>query len=143
MVGATKVLIVALPDLANRVSRYIKESVAFVVKTDTPSELRHRVHSYQPNVVVLDYRMGGSAWRAIDEVPAIVSRTASTPRVIVVLPWRAREVDEQAADLDCYDIVSAENRDFDEELAEAVESALRSSPGHQALSRRVSRDDLH
>ena len=85
--------------------------------------------------------MGGSAWRAIDEVPAIISRTTTHPHIIVVLPWRTQEVDEEAARLGCYDIVSVESPDFDLELSEAVETALRDRL--RSPPRRVSRDDLH
>ncbi len=137
-------LVVALPDLATRLSRILL-GARYVVRLDGDdgSELRHQIHLYQPDVVILDWRMGGSRWRAVDEVPAIVSRTMSRPHVIALLPKASAEVEQAAADRGCYDAIAVTDPYLDQELREAVEAALldraRQVPDH----RRVSRADLH
>lgn len=137
-----RVLVVALPDLSLRLSKYVVGSVGFVTSTKDGKQLRHRVHEHQPDVVLLDYRMGGSGWRAIDEVPALVERTASRPDVIVLLPWKDTDVDRSAAKLGCYDVVSVDGPCFDQDVSDAVQTALKSRESRQMV-RHLRRDDLH
>jgi hypothetical protein len=87
--------------------------------------------------------MGGSRWRAIDEVSAIISRTESQPHVIALLPWTDRKVKETAAKAGCFDAINALGEDFDQDVMEAVEAALLDREHHRPEPRRVSRAGLH
>lgn len=136
-------LVVALPDFAKRLSRLLIGRVNYVVSVVDGTELRHRVHEHQPDIVILDWRMGGNAWRAIDEVPALVERTESQPYVIVLVPRTSRVIDREAAKKGCYDVVSVSDADFDRQVVEAVETAARARSARRPRRRRVSRGDLH
>jgi CheY-like chemotaxis protein len=116
------VLVIALPDLALRISGLLGGAAYLVHVVDGP-ELRHRVHSHQPDVILLDYRMGGSSWRAVDEVTAIAERTATRPNVIALLPNTSKEIDREAARRGCYDVVSVASTSFDCEILESVAAA--------------------
>lgn len=136
-------LVIALPDLAKRLSRLLIGRVNYVVSVVDGTELRHRVHENQPSIVLLDWRMGGNLWRAIDEVPALVERTESQPYIIVLLPHTSRVIDREAAKKGCYDVVSVNAEDFDRQVVEAAETAARARAARRPRRRRVSRDDLH
>lgn len=137
-------LVVALPDLAIRVSR-ILSGASYVTRVDGKdgTELRHQVHCHQPDVLILDWRVGGSGWRALDEVPAIVSRTTSRPHVIALLPKTSSAVEEAVAESGCFDAFCVSDPDLDQGLIEAVEAALLDRSRHRPDLRRVSRADLH
>lgn len=137
-------LVVALPDLATRLSR-ILVGARYVtrVEGDDGTELRHQVHEHQPDVLILDWRMGGTRWRAIDEVPAIVSRTTSRPHVIALLPKASGEVEQAAADRGCYDALAVTDPYLDQELRDAVEAALLDRVRQPPDYRRIARADLH
>jgi DNA-binding NtrC family response regulator len=139
------VLVVALPDLAERLSRLPISGMNYVVnvRQEDARDLRHKVHSYQPHVVILDWRMGGSSWRAIDEVPAIVDRTATHPQVIVILPHRSRVIDREAARKGAYDVVSAVAGDFDRDVCDAVATAKKARQVRKTETSRVSRKNFH
>jgi DNA-binding NarL/FixJ family response regulator len=138
------VLVIALPDLALQLSRVVPGArYVLHVEGDDGRELRHQVHLHQPEVVVLDWRMGGNAWRAIDEVPAIVSRTQSRPHVIAVLPWVSKKVERAAADAGCFDVLSPRSPGFERDLLSAVEAARLDHRQPENEARRLSRDDLH
>lgn len=137
------VLVVALVDLAQQLSQLIEGSVSYVVRVGSPADLRHRVHEHQPDIVVLDWRMGGNRWRAIDEVTAITERTASHPYVIVMLPHTSTAIEREDARLGCYDVVSVSDEDFDRQVVDAVETAAKARRARKIPRRRVARDDLH
>lgn len=136
------VLVIALPDLAVKLAKFL-HNVEYVVQVQDGKDLRHQVYSRQPDVVVLDWRMGGSLWRAVDEVPAIVERTGSHPHVVALLPRVTREVKKEAAKLGCYDVVNADASGVARRVAESVELAQESRARRKVERRRVSRGDLH
>lgn len=137
------VLVVALLDLAESASRVLIGARYVTHIEGGGKELRHQVHLHQPDVLVIDYRVGGSTWRATDEIPAIVSRTESQPHVIAVLPSVSAEKEYSAADEGCYDVLSFRDPDFEQDLLEAVESALLDRERRGTAPRRLSRDGLH
>lgn len=106
-------------------------------------ELRRRAHEYQPDVIVLDWRMGGQLWRAIDEVPAIVSRTDTHPYVIAVLPTTSRSIEKEAARSECYDVVSLRDSRFGHQIAEAVSTATLARLARRPGPFHLKRADLH
>lgn len=134
-------LVIALPDCALRLSKVLTRA-HYVVAVRDASELLLRVHEHQPDVVVLDWRMGGSAWRAVDEVPAIISEM-TTPHVILVLPWLSAEVDREAAQMGCYDAVSLTSSVWAQETAECVAAAAADRRRHPLVVRQLSRGSLH
>lgn len=136
-------LIVAVPELAKRLSRLLVGDVRYVVAVADEKELRHRVHEHQPDVVLLGWAIGGNRWRAIDEVTAIVERTATHPYVIAILPQTSPAIEREAAKKGCYDVVSVDAEDFDRQVVEAVETARKARAARRPLRRRVAREDLH
>lgn len=136
------VLVVAMADLALRLSKLL-EGARYLVRVVDGPDLRHRVHGYQPDVLVLDWRMGGSSWRAVDEIPAIVERTATHPYVVALLPETSKVVKREAAQRGCYNVLNVTASDFDRALVAVVESALRLHRERHPIPRRVSRSQLH
>jgi DNA-binding NarL/FixJ family response regulator len=136
------ILVIALPDLALRLSGLL-HNARYIVRVEDGKDLRHRVHSYQPDVVVLDWRIGGSMWRALDEVTAIVERTTTHPYVIALLPKTSPRIKSEAAKLGCYDVISVNASGVDRKIVDAVELAQRARAARRAEHRRVSRAHLH
>jgi DNA-binding NarL/FixJ family response regulator len=136
------ILVIALPDLARRISETVL-GARYVISVENESDLRHRVYSHQPDLILLDHRVGGSTWRAIDQVTAIVERTATHPFVIALLPKTSRTIEREAARLGIYDVLSVSSEDFDRELVEAVSEAAEDRLSRPLDRRRVSRQTLH
>ena len=97
----------------------------------------------QPDIVILAWAIGGNGWRAIDEVTAIVERTATHPYVIAILPQTSPAIEREAAKKGCYDVVNAFAEDFDQQVVEAVETAKKARAARRPPRRRVPRSDLH
>jgi DNA-binding response OmpR family regulator len=135
-------LVIALPDLALRLSELLTDA-QYVVRVQDGADLRHTIHSYQPDVVVLDWRMGGSAWRAIDEVTAIVERTTTHPYVIALLPKVSTKINAEAAKAGCYNVVSVDGAGAVRRVVDAVGVARRARHARRPESRRVNRQALH
>lgn len=135
-------LVVALPDCALRLCKVLT-GASYIVAVRDAAELRRRVHGHQPDVVVLDWRMGGSAWRAIDEVPAIVSRTATHPHVIVVAPLVSPMIERSADELGCYEIVSVTDAGWEKDVLEAFSTARLERQESPHPSFRRNRAQLH
>lgn len=136
------ILVIALPDLALRLSELI-DGARYVVRVDDATDLRHRVHSYQPDVVVLDWRIGGNAWRALDEVTAIVQRTTTHPYVIALLPKVTSKIKSEAAKIGCYNVVNVDAADGDQRVVDAVTVAQRARLARRQEGLRVPRHALH
>jgi DNA-binding response OmpR family regulator len=136
------VLVIALPDLALRLSELLS-GASYVVRVDDATDLRRQVHSYQPNVVVLDWRIGGNAWRAMDEVTAIVERTTTHPYVIALLPKVTKRIKSEAAKIGCYNVVNVDAVDGDQRIVAAVTVARRARQARLQECRRVPRQALH
>jgi DNA-binding response OmpR family regulator len=135
-------LVIALPDLALRLSG-ILTGARYVVRVQDGADLRHIVHEYQPDVVVLDWRVGGSAWRALDEVTAIVERTTSHPYVIALLPKITKKIKSVAASVGCYNVINVGAAGAEQRVVEAVGVARRAHHARRLEGRRVSRACLH
>jgi CheY-like chemotaxis protein len=135
------ILVLALPDLAQKIAPLLEGTRAYVVRVTDETELRHKVYGHQPEIIILDYRMGGSKWRAVDQVPLIVERTESKPYVIAVLPYSSKRVEREAARLACYDVVVFTPRTFARELCEVVATARAARRARQAEP--VRRQKLH
>lgn len=123
-------LVIALPDLAKRIAdlELIEGVHSYVVSVADAKELRHKVHGHQPEVLVLDYRMGGLSWRAMDQISLIVERTASKPYVIAVVPWVNRVVEIEAAKNQAYNVVVLNEKKaqaFARDLSSAVAVARK------------------
>lgn len=137
-------LVVALPDLAVEISQVVSNANYLLsVGGADGTELRHQVHCHQPDIIILDYRVGGSGWRAIDEVPAIVSRTTTHPHVIAVLPSVSRKIETTAAHRQCWDVISVRGANFHHDLRDALHAAAIDRQEHAPALKRVCRDDLH
>jgi CheY-like chemotaxis protein len=136
------ILVIALPDLARRISESVL-GASYVVNVESESDLRHRVYSHQPDLILLDHRIGGSTWRAIDQVTAIVERTATHPLVIALLPRTSRTIEREAAKLGVYDVLSVSSDGFDRELVEAVSEAAEDRLTHRRDHWGPSRQTLH
>jgi CheY-like chemotaxis protein len=135
-------LVIALPDLALKLSELLTDA-RYVVRVQDGADLRHTIHSYQPDVVVLDWRMGGSAWRALDEVTAIVERTTTHPYVIALLPKVSPKIKREAAKAGCYNVVNVGAAGAERKILEAVGVAQRARHARKIDGRRVSRESLH
>lgn len=141
-VSPVMTLVIALSDLALRLSGLLA-GASYVVKVEDGTDLRHRVHSYQPDIIVLDWRIGGSKWKAIEEVTAIVERTATHPYVIVLLPKVSGKIKSEAAKAGCYNVVSADGAGLEKRVAYAVSVAQKARKARSPDPRRVSRQSLH
>jgi CheY-like chemotaxis protein len=136
------ILVIALPDLALRLS-HIVSGARYLVSVDDGKYLRHQVHRHQPEIVLLDWRMGGNAWRAVDEISALVTRTASMPSVIALLPWVSDDVQEAAAEIGCFDVISVTASHFARDVLATIRAAQEDRHRRLAEAPRVSRGDLH
>lgn len=136
------ILVIALPDLALRLSELLVNA-SYVVRVADATDLRHRVYSHQPEIVLLDWRIGGSGWRAIDEVTAMVSRTKTHPYVIALLPRTDRGVKAEAAKVGCYGVINVGALDADRVIVESVAVARRARSARGVDHRRVHRLYLH
>lgn len=137
-----KLLVVALVDLAERLSRLL-EGASYILSVVDDRDLRHRIHEHQPQIVVLDWRMGGSAWRAVDQVAALSELTESQPYIIVVLPHASTVIDRENAKRGCYDVVTESGPRFERDITEAVSTAARARQHRKVSRRRVTREDYH
>lgn len=136
------VLVIALPDLALRLSEKLI-GASYVVRVDDGADLRHRVHSYQPDIVLLDWRIGGNVWRAMDEVTAIVERTTTHPYVIAMLPKTTVKIRSEAAKIGCYNVVNVDAVGGEQRVLDAVAVAKRARWARRPDLRRASRASLH
>lgn len=136
------VLAVAMVDLAIEISGLVP-GARYVLNVESGKDLRHQIHDHQPDVVLLDWRLGGNLWRAIDEVPAIVERTTSHPYVIVLLPHTTQKVEEEAAERDCYDVISVNDADFPTCLRRSLYEAERARIAIPRSRRRCTTAGLH
>ena len=117
-------VIVATSDaqLATALGEAINDVDGYITRVDSPTDLRHQVHSRQPTVVVLDVRLGKNTFRSLGEVPGILM-TRSRPAVIVILPWESKDVRREAVKLGCFDVIYLGQDAFGEEVAHAVDEA--------------------
>lgn len=110
-------------DLAKALLRELVGKKSICLRADNATDLRHQIHEAQPQVVVLDVRLGGQQWRAMDVLPRMQT-VQSAPHVIVVAPWRSEPVEQEAARFDCYEVVNQNGPTFLAEIRGAVMDAL-------------------
>lgn len=107
------------------------------------TELRHKVHQTQPEVVVLDVRFGGNRYRVIEQAPAIML-CDSGPAVIMLLPWNDDRVIEEAGVQGCFDAISLSHPSFGLEVSRSVlEAKAARLSGALERPKRPSRKSLH
>jgi ActR/RegA family two-component response regulator len=106
-------------DLALKLGEAIEGQKTYVVSAKDATELRHKVHSTQPEVVILDARFGSNSYRVLDDVPRLLE-VRSDPAVIVLTPWRSGRVRDEAARLGCFDVVSLDDRAWRRKVSRAV-----------------------
>jgi DNA-binding NarL/FixJ family response regulator len=139
-------VLVATPDpkLALKLGRAIEGEKAYLVHAGSARELRHQVHACQPEVVVLDVRLGGNLFRALDEAARLIA-TRSQPAVVVLTPVRARAVEREAGRLGCFDVINLDRRACAAHVARAVSeaAAARLSGALEPPPRRRARESLH
>lgn len=131
------------PELAERLTAAIEGRKAILVAPYDETELRHKVHQMQPEVVVLDVRYGGNLYRVIDQAPGIMA-CKSGPAVILLLPWNSDAVVDEAARQGCFDAISLFHPSFDAEVSRSVldAKAARLSGALERLQRPAKRS-LH
>ncbi len=124
--SALEIMLVAMPDMARLVTKNTWERLSYVFQVDGPSDLHRKIKEHQPDIVVLDWRISGNTWRVIDEVPTIVSKTATHPLVIFVGGSSNESVDREAARRCCYDVVGlTDNSNWASEVAQAIGCAAQ------------------
>lgn len=136
------VLVIALPDLALRLSELLT-GARYLVRVEDGTDLRHLVYSYQPDILVLDWRIGGSKWRALDEVTTLVERTKTHPYVIALLPKVTGKIKSEAAKAGCYNVVNVDAAGAEQTIVEVVDVARRARHARRLEQRRASRQALH
>lgn len=136
------VLVVALPDLALIISKLLT-GARYVVRVEDGADLRRRITGHQPDVVLLDWRMGGSGWRAIDEVAAITDRTPTCPYVIALLPTVTAKIKSEAAKAGCYNVVNVGAAGGARRVVAAVIVATKARLARHLVLRRIPRNELH
>jgi len=97
---------------------------AFIAAAESAVTLCRELEELEPEVVVLDVRFCRNAWRALEAVPAI-RRMASRPEVILLAPGRSARLEEVAAALDCYDVISLDENAWMKRFASVGAAALR------------------
>lgn len=140
------VLVVALPELALAIGELLEGPRNYIVSVEGPKDLRHRIYREQPEIVVLDWRIGGSGWRAVDEVTAIADRTHSQPYVIVIVPKLDRKIAAEAAKRDCYNMVVFNEKKlkaFEADLVSALEVAHAARRAREVAPRRSPKGGYH
>lgn len=105
--------------LARKLGEAITGRKSYILSASDEKELRHLVHSSQPEVLVLDVRLGGNRYRAMAEVPRLML-TRSHPAVILLIPWRSTAVREEAGRMGCYEVVVIGRPSFLRQLSQAV-----------------------
>jgi DNA-binding NarL/FixJ family response regulator len=116
------VLVAAWPEVAMEIGAQLLDEKAYACKVMHPHELRHAVKKTQPDVVVLDVRIGGSRWRAVEGVQRL-RLCESRPEVIALVPRRSRAVDREMARQGCYGVVDLSVGSWPDALVRAVETA--------------------
>lgn len=130
-------------DLAETLMRAIDGRKAILATEIDATELRHKVHQTQPEVVLLDVRFGGNRYRVIEQAPGIML-ARSGPAVVLLLPWDSDAVIDEAARQGCFDAISLSHPSFATEVARSVldAKAARLSGALERLQRPV-RGSLH
>lgn len=57
-------------------------------------KLREIVKKEKPNVVLLDVQLGGSRWRAVDDIPELLKVSPATAFIVITRSPSVAEVDE-------------------------------------------------
>lgn len=98
--------------LARKIGGAIESDKTYILKAENAVEFRHRLHSWQPEVVILDVRLGGNRFEALQELPAICEDVRSHPAVIVLLPWYSSIAKGAAAELGAFEVLSLDRRSW-------------------------------
>lgn len=140
------VLVVALPELALAIGELLEGPRDYITAVADAKELRRKIHSVQPQIIVLDWRIGGNGWRAVDEIAAISERTRSQPYVIAVVPWLNRRVAKLAAEQDCYNMVvfnEKKMKAWAADLVSALQVAHAARQAREVAPRRSEKKHYH
>lgn len=130
-------------ELAQRLVTAIEGRKAVYLSVVDETELRHKIHQTQPEVVVLDVRFGGQRYRVIEQAPAIMLCN-SGPAVILILPWNEDRVIDEAAVQGCFDAISLSHPSFDLEVSRSVlEAKAARLSGALELPKRPADGSLH
>lgn len=108
------------------VQRWASMTITEQHADEAKTQLRRRIYQEQPKVILLDVRFGGQFFRVVEIVPTIIKKTASRPRVILILPAPSKEVEDEASKLGCFDVLvftSRRKKAFRREVLDAVEAA--------------------
>lgn len=145
-------VVIATPDaeIAKRLGELIEGQKTYLlgpsdrlaVNAGTEEEearrFRHAVHSAQPDVMVLDVRVGKQVFKALDHVRRLLE-VDSAPAMILLLPFSSRTVRSAAAALGCYDVILIDRRRaYEQKVANAVVDALAARASGALPKRRVS-----
>lgn len=110
-------------ELAAKIGKHVEGKKIYILKVQDATELRHKIHSCQPSVVVLDVRLGGNAFEAMQEVPAII-KTRSEPAVIVLLPSVSAIAKKAAVEMGAFDVISRDRASWVRALRYSAVDAL-------------------
>src|SRR5262245_49576650 len=137
-------LVMAYPDLAKELIKVTANyQASYVVGVSDELDLRAKAHAKQPQVIVLDYRIGGSRFRAIDEAPYLSNLVASQPYVIAILPKTSRVIEQEAARKACYDVLVFKGRAFLDQLRETLRVALQARAHRKIQPLRLRKEHFH
>lgn len=95
---------------------------------------RHLMAELQPDVLLLDVELGGSAGRAVESIPGMLARSPHTS-VLVVTRRPSRQEIQEAADLGAFGCLDRAAIDLAAQLNDAV--------GQAAAAARQARRTLH
>jgi DNA-binding response OmpR family regulator len=113
------VLVIAWPEIAMEVGKCIADEKMYACDVRNVVDLRHRVKRTQPDLVIIDVRIGGSGWRAVDEL-ARLRLTGSRPDVLPLVPKKTRGVTKQCAEMGCYNLVDLSVGSWGDRLTKLV-----------------------
>ncbi len=108
------------PDLALKIGAVVDGSKSYVMRAESQVELRHKVHSNQPDVLM---RIGGNRFEAMLGMEEIFSNVKSNPLVVVLLPTESEAARATAIEVGAYEVISLSRPSFLEELEQAVVDA--------------------
>jgi hypothetical protein len=84
---------------------------------------------------LLDVRLGGQRWRALESVPAIIEKTATRPDVVALVPWFHDDVEAEAYRWGCADVVDLSAKAWARDVSCAVDLALAAWKARTPTSR--------
>lgn len=128
--------------LALKLGAAIETEKSYLLRVTSGEQLVEEIDSMQPDVLVLDVKIGGNDFRALGELPTILD-AEHEPAVIVVIPWKSIIVVREASRLGCFEVIRSDVRGFERRVSRAAWDAQAARLSGLLAPRRRSAGLLH